>query len=108
MSQRPEHPGAEHERRQDPPPAVRQHLAKGEPAREDSVSGSRRSFERSEAALELIQKVEQANALPGAIALSDRGLPQDAGLLETSYRQASLLVASPEQVGCHLHAHDGM
>lgn len=77
-------------------------------ARGDSLRGSRRSFERSEATLELIQKIKQANALPGAITLSNRRLSQYAGLLKSGYRQARLLLASPQQFGYHLDVDDGL
>ncbi|WP_114796511.1 hypothetical protein [Gaiella occulta] len=68
----------------------------------------RRTFESSEAALEPIEMVEQAGALPGAIALADRRLSQDTGLLEADYSQAGSFLASAEELGCHLHVHDRM
>ncbi|RDI73978.1 hypothetical protein Gocc_2075 [Gaiella occulta] len=52
--------------------------------------------------------VEQAGALPGAIALADRRLSQDTGLLEADYSQAGSFLASAEELGCHLHVHDRM
>jgi hypothetical protein len=57
--------------------------ALGEEARQLSVlSGSGRPTGRSETALEVVHQGKQAKAFEGAVASADRGLEQDAGLLE--------------------------